>query len=93
MKLLSEKKSVAELNSMVAQNHKHMEFLSECGKLSNNRECVILEDIKNLTSIIQQKQSVESCNGVCEKHITLKDSSQSVSYKIYNYHSLSIVGQ
>ena len=87
------KKSVTELKYMVHQNNKHMEFLSECGKLSNNRKSVLLEDINNVSSNIQQKQSVESCNGVCEKHITLKDSSQSVSYKIYNYHSLSIVGQ
>ena len=87
------KKSVAQLNSMVDQNHRHMDFLSQCGKLSKNRECVISEDINNLASIIQRKQSVESCNDVSEKHITLNDSSQSVSCKIYNYNSLYIVGQ
>ena len=63
------KKSVTELNSMVDQNHKHMEFLSECGQLSKNHESVLLEDINNLSSIIQQKQSMESCNGVFENII------------------------
>ena len=63
------KKSVTELKSMVYQNHKHMEFLSECGQLSKNHESVLLEDINNLSSIIQQKQSVESCNGVFENII------------------------
>ena len=87
------KKSVAKLNSMVDQNHRHMDFLSQCGKLSKNRECVISKDIKNLASIIQQKQSVESCNDVSEKHIILNDMSQSVSCKMYNSNSLSIVGQ
>ena len=91
--MVVEKKSVAKLNSMVDQNHRHMDFLSQCGKLSKNRECVISEDIKILTSIIQQKQFVESCNDVSEKHSILNDSSQSVSPKIYNYNSLSIVGQ
>ena len=87
------KKSVAKLNSMVDQNHRHMDFLSQCGKLSKNREYVISKDIKNLASIIQQKQSVESCNDVSEKHIILNDMSQSVSCKMYNSNSLSIVGQ
>ena len=87
------KKSVTELKYMVDQNNKHMEFLSACGKLSNNRESVILEDINNLLSIIQQKQSLESCNHVFERHKTLKDCSQLVSCKIYKYHSFSIVGQ
>ena len=87
------KKSVTELKYMVHQNNKHMEFLSECGQLSKNRESVLLEDINNLSSIIQQKQSLESCNHVFERHKTLKDCSQLVSYKIYNYHSFSIVGQ
>ena len=87
------KKSVTELKYMVHQNNKHMEFLSECGQLSNNRESVLLEDINNLSSIIQQKQCLESRNHVFERHKTLKDCSQLVSYKIYNYHSFSIVGQ
>ena len=80
------KKSVIELNSMVDKNIKHIEYLSECGKLTNNRESVLLEDIQNLSSVIQQKQSVASCNGVSEEPVT-------VSYKIYKYNSLSIVGQ
>ena len=61
------KKSVAELNSMVAQNNKHMEFLSQCGQLSKSRKCVILEDNQILMNIIQQKQSASFSSDVFEK--------------------------
>ena len=87
------KKSVAELNSMVAQNNKHMEFLSQCGQLSKSRKCVILEDNQNLMNIIQQKQSASFSSDVFEKNSILTDTYESVSSNIYNYYSLSIVGQ
>ena len=77
------KKSILELNTMVDKNRKHINFLSECGKLTTNRESVLLEDIQNLQSIIQQKKSVESCNGVSRDLVTSKYCSTLVSSNIY----------
>ena len=53
-------KSILDLTSMVEKSKNYMKFLSECGKLTPNRNSIITEEIESLISIIKHKKSMMS---------------------------------
>ena len=85
-------KLVPELISMVNKNMNYLKFLSECGKLTANRNQVITEVTDSLNTIIRSKQSTESQNTHESSNHDKLGSSNRVSNFNYKYYSLSIAG-